>query len=131
MVSTKLELKRKDDEEAAANEDEDTGTQVAPIIKLEEVAVSTEEENEEPILELYVFFVYICWLYCPYHLFIYFLIFFFFFWLCSCCKISLSECIPLTLITINIEGSCWIINQNKSKVEAPEDHNIYLYCIDS
>jgi hypothetical protein len=35
--------------------DEDTGAQVAPIVKLEEVAVTTGEEDEEAILDLYVF----------------------------------------------------------------------------
>ncbi|KAI5385077.1 hypothetical protein KIW84_071899 [Lathyrus oleraceus] len=32
--------------------DEDTGTQVAPIVKLEEVVVTTGEENEDAILDL-------------------------------------------------------------------------------
>ncbi|GAB2266680.1 hypothetical protein Dimus_001675, partial [Dionaea muscipula] len=31
--------------------DEDTGAQVAPIVKLEEVAVTTDEEDEDPILD--------------------------------------------------------------------------------
>jgi len=52
MASTEPEREHREDEEAAANEDEDTGAQVAPIVKLEEVAVSTGEENEEAILEL-------------------------------------------------------------------------------
>ncbi|KAI3760392.1 hypothetical protein L1987_50787 [Smallanthus sonchifolius] len=39
-------------EEPAAVEDEDTGAQVAPIVKLEEVAVTTGEENEDSILDL-------------------------------------------------------------------------------
>ncbi|XP_059428953.1 ran-binding protein 1 homolog a-like [Corylus avellana] len=52
MASTEPEHEHREDEEAAANEDEDTGAQVAPIVKLEEVAVSTGEENEEAILEL-------------------------------------------------------------------------------
>ncbi|KAK4582398.1 hypothetical protein RGQ29_025539 [Quercus rubra] len=44
---------RKDEEEeTTAAEDEDTGAQVAPIVKLEEVALSTGEEEEEPILDL-------------------------------------------------------------------------------
>ncbi|KAJ7973997.1 RAN binding protein 1 [Quillaja saponaria] len=42
----------KEDEEAPAGEDEDTGAQVAPIVKLEEVAVSTGEEDEDAILDL-------------------------------------------------------------------------------
>ncbi|KAK9986143.1 hypothetical protein SO802_031094 [Lithocarpus litseifolius] len=44
---------RKDEEEeTTAAEDEDTGAQVAPIVRLEEVAISTGEEEEEPILDL-------------------------------------------------------------------------------
>ncbi|KAL6657255.1 hypothetical protein ACP70R_005035 [Stipagrostis hirtigluma subsp. patula] len=37
---------------AAAGEDEDTGAQVAPIVKLEEVAVTTGEEDEEVLLDM-------------------------------------------------------------------------------
>lgn len=37
---------------ATAADDEDTGAQVAPIVKLEEVAVATGEEDEDPILDL-------------------------------------------------------------------------------
>lgn len=33
-------------------EEEDTGAQIAPIIKLQEVAVSTGEENEQVLLDL-------------------------------------------------------------------------------
>ncbi|KAJ0792233.1 putative Ran binding domain, PH-like domain superfamily [Helianthus annuus] len=40
------------EEETTAAEEEDTGAQVAPIIKLEEVAVSTGEEDEDAILDL-------------------------------------------------------------------------------
>ncbi|KAJ9698721.1 hypothetical protein PVL29_007669 [Vitis rotundifolia] len=43
---------RREDEDAAAAEDEDTGAQVAPIVKLEEVAVTTGEEDEDAILDL-------------------------------------------------------------------------------
>ncbi|KAL8260366.1 hypothetical protein R6Q59_028319 [Mikania micrantha] len=39
-------------EEETAAEDEDTGAQVAPIVKLEEVAVTTGEEDEDAILDL-------------------------------------------------------------------------------
>ncbi|KAF8396956.1 hypothetical protein HHK36_018592 [Tetracentron sinense] len=46
------EPERRDDEEAAAGEDEDTGAQVAPIVRLEEVAVTTGEEEEDAILDL-------------------------------------------------------------------------------
>lgn len=41
-----------EEETSAAAEDEDTGAQIAPIVKLEEVAVTTGEENEDPILDL-------------------------------------------------------------------------------
>ncbi|KAM7265208.1 hypothetical protein ACFE04_002891 [Oxalis oulophora] len=34
------------------DDDEDTGAQIAPIIKLEEVVVSTGEENEDALLDL-------------------------------------------------------------------------------
>ncbi|XP_023519268.1 ran-binding protein 1 homolog a-like [Cucurbita pepo subsp. pepo] len=43
---------RRDTEEAPAGEDEDTGAQVAPIVKLEEVVVTTGEENEDAVLDL-------------------------------------------------------------------------------
>ncbi|KDP22866.1 hypothetical protein JCGZ_00453 [Jatropha curcas] len=43
---------REEEENASAVDDEDTGAQVAPIVKLEEVAVSTGEEDEDPILDL-------------------------------------------------------------------------------
>jgi len=43
----------REEEENAPAEDEDTGAQIAPIVKLEEVAVSTGEEDEDPVLDLY------------------------------------------------------------------------------
>uniref|UniRef100_A0A2N9I265 RanBD1 domain-containing protein n=1 Tax=Fagus sylvatica TaxID=28930 RepID=A0A2N9I265_FAGSY len=43
---------RPEEEETAPAEDEDTGAQVAPIVRLEEVAVTTGEEEEESILDL-------------------------------------------------------------------------------
>lgn len=49
--------KEREDENATstrAAEDEDTGAQVAPIVKLEEVAVTTGEEDEDAIFDLYV-----------------------------------------------------------------------------
>ncbi|KAL1357777.1 hypothetical protein AAHE18_05G279000 [Arachis hypogaea] len=46
------EAEHREEEEAPAGEDEDTGAQVAPIVRLEEVAVSTGEENEDAILDL-------------------------------------------------------------------------------
>lgn len=42
----------REEEEAPAGEDEDTGAQVAPIVRLEEVAVTTGEEDEDAILDL-------------------------------------------------------------------------------
>ena len=53
MASTDPE--RREDEDAPAGDDEDTGAQVAPIVKLEEVAVTTGEEDEDAILDLYDF----------------------------------------------------------------------------
>nr|ACG33730.1 ran-binding protein 1 [Zea mays] len=41
-----------EEEAAAAGEDEDTGAQVAPIVKLEEVAVTTGEEDEDALLDM-------------------------------------------------------------------------------
>ncbi|KAL4334084.1 hypothetical protein GQ457_07G033730 [Hibiscus cannabinus] len=52
MATKEPEHEHREDEEAPAAEDEDTGAQVAPIVKLEEVAVSTGEENEDAILDL-------------------------------------------------------------------------------
>ncbi|KAJ1437572.1 UDP-glucuronosyl/UDP-glucosyltransferase [Sesbania bispinosa] len=46
-----LDLHR-EEEDAPTGEDNDTGVQVAPIIKLEEVALSTGKEDDEPILDL-------------------------------------------------------------------------------
>ncbi|KAL1343477.1 hypothetical protein HN51_029859 [Arachis hypogaea] len=43
---------REEDEAPAPADDEDTGAQVAPIVKLEEVAVTTGEEDEDVILDL-------------------------------------------------------------------------------
>lgn len=62
MSDTKPEHENREEEEAAsgaaaattAADDEDTGAQVAPIVKLEEVAVTTGEEDEDAILDLYV-----------------------------------------------------------------------------
>ncbi|XP_072977441.1 ran-binding protein 1 homolog b-like [Typha angustifolia] len=54
MAST--EPKHREDEEetsgVAAGDEEDTGAQIAPIIKLEEVAVTTGEEDEDVLLDL-------------------------------------------------------------------------------
>ncbi|XP_059297711.1 ran-binding protein 1 homolog a-like [Lycium ferocissimum] len=43
---------KEDVEEATGADDEDTGAEVAPIVQLEQVAVSTGEENENPIIDL-------------------------------------------------------------------------------
>ncbi|GFZ15555.1 pleckstrin homology (PH) domain superfamily protein [Actinidia rufa] len=54
-MSSSTEPQHKEDEEATgptAAEDEDTGAQVAPIVKLQEVAVSTGEEHENVLLDL-------------------------------------------------------------------------------
>ncbi|KAL5814820.1 hypothetical protein ACOSQ3_025605 [Xanthoceras sorbifolium] len=50
--ATDPEQTNREEEEAPHNEDEDTGAQVAPIVKLEEVAVTTGEEDEDAILDL-------------------------------------------------------------------------------
>ncbi|KAL1324710.1 hypothetical protein AAHE18_13G110600 [Arachis hypogaea] len=50
MSNTEAEHRK--EEEAPAGEDEDTGAQVALIVKFEEVTVSTGEENEHAILDL-------------------------------------------------------------------------------
>ncbi|KAK3206569.1 hypothetical protein Dsin_020615 [Dipteronia sinensis] len=50
--ATEPEHTNREEEEAPHNEDEDTGAQVAPIVKLEEVAVTTGEEEEDAILDL-------------------------------------------------------------------------------
>ena len=52
MASTEPSHEHREEEEAPANDDEDTGAQVAPIVKLEEVAVTTGEEDETSILDL-------------------------------------------------------------------------------
>ncbi|KEH43635.1 Ran-binding protein 2, Ran-binding domain protein [Medicago truncatula] len=43
---------REEEEAPAVGDDEDTGAQVAPIVQLQEVAVTTGEEDEESILDL-------------------------------------------------------------------------------
>ncbi|XP_019188556.1 PREDICTED: ran-binding protein 1 homolog a-like [Ipomoea nil] len=52
MASTEPENQHREEEEAVGADDEDTGAQVAPIVKLEEVAVTTGEEDEDAILDL-------------------------------------------------------------------------------
>lgn len=52
MASTDPERRDEEETEAAAGQDEDTGAQVAPIVRLEEVAVTTGEEDEDVLLDL-------------------------------------------------------------------------------
>lgn len=52
MAHNEPEHEHRGEEEAPAAEDEDTGAQVAPIVRLEEVEVTTGEEDEEPVLDL-------------------------------------------------------------------------------
>lgn len=50
-TNLKKEEEEEDDTKPSA-EDEDTGAQIAPIVKLQEVAVTTGEENEDVLLDL-------------------------------------------------------------------------------
>nr|GFA45753.1 pleckstrin homology (PH) domain superfamily protein [Tanacetum cinerariifolium] len=50
--STEPEHRVEEEETTGSVEDEDTGAQIAPIVKLEEVAVTTGEEDEDAILDL-------------------------------------------------------------------------------
>ncbi|CAH8384354.1 unnamed protein product [Eruca vesicaria subsp. sativa] len=52
MATNEPEHEHRDVEEFGANKDEDTGAQVAPIVRLEEVAVNTGEEDEDAVLDL-------------------------------------------------------------------------------
>ncbi|XP_050219251.1 ran-binding protein 1 homolog a [Mercurialis annua] len=52
MASTEPDHDRREEDDVPHADDEDTGAQIAPIVKLEEVAVSTGEEEEDPILDL-------------------------------------------------------------------------------
>ncbi|XP_008789135.1 ran-binding protein 1 homolog b-like [Phoenix dactylifera] len=52
MASTDPERRDEGETEAAGGDDEDTGAQVAPIVRLEEVAVTTGEEDEDSLLDL-------------------------------------------------------------------------------
>uniref|UniRef100_A0A2P2LCN1 Uncharacterized protein MANES_18G136500 n=1 Tax=Rhizophora mucronata TaxID=61149 RepID=A0A2P2LCN1_RHIMU len=51
MASTEPDHDHREEDEGPVAEDEDTGAQVAPIVKLEEVAVTTGEENEDPVYD--------------------------------------------------------------------------------
>ncbi|GFQ02624.1 Ran-binding protein 1 homolog c [Phtheirospermum japonicum] len=50
-TNLKKEEEEEDDSKPAAD-DEDTGAQIAPIVNLQEVAVSTGEENEDVLIDL-------------------------------------------------------------------------------
>ena len=47
---------QEEDDDAPKADDEDTGAAVAPIVKLEEVAVSTGEEDEDVLFDMCVVF---------------------------------------------------------------------------
>lgn len=49
-----LKREEEDEDSRPSAEDEDTGAQVAPIVQLQEVAVTTGEEDEDIILDLSV-----------------------------------------------------------------------------
>ncbi|GLT89402.1 hypothetical protein SLE2022_073830 [Rubroshorea leprosula] len=51
-AKTDPEEHNREEENAPSAEDEDTGAEVAAIVKLEEVAITTGEEDEDPILDL-------------------------------------------------------------------------------
>ena len=50
---------QEEDDDAPKADDEDTGAAVAPIVKLEEVAVSTGEEDEDVLFDMCVLIAYI------------------------------------------------------------------------
>ncbi|XP_074285557.1 ran-binding protein 1 homolog b [Silene latifolia] len=52
MADLATKEREEEENENVTAEDEDTGAQIAPIVKLEEVAVTTGEEDEDPILDL-------------------------------------------------------------------------------
>lgn len=54
IAMSSAEPEHRADKENAPDDDEDTGAQVAPIVRLEKLAVTTGEEEEHPILDLYV-----------------------------------------------------------------------------
>lgn len=65
IADPKLEKKEEEVEaeveENPTGDDEDTGAQVAPIVRLQEVAVSTGEEDEHVLLDLLVsLFLFVC-----------------------------------------------------------------------
>lgn len=52
MASNDPEHREEESGDTAAGEDEDTGAQIAPIVRLEEVTVTTGEEDEDVLLDL-------------------------------------------------------------------------------
>lgn len=52
MASNDPERREEEAGDTAAGEDEDTGAQIAPIVRLEEVTVTTGEEDEDVLLDL-------------------------------------------------------------------------------
>ncbi|RWW30508.1 hypothetical protein GW17_00004911 [Ensete ventricosum] len=53
MASTDVDRPEEEEAAADAGEEEDTGAHVSPIVRLEEVAVTTGEEDEDSLLDLY------------------------------------------------------------------------------
>ncbi|KAL6585905.1 hypothetical protein OROMI_002549 [Orobanche minor] len=51
---TNLKKEEEEGDSKPAADDEDIGAQIAPIIKLQEVVVSTGEENEDVLLDLFL-----------------------------------------------------------------------------
>ncbi|EYU20328.1 hypothetical protein MIMGU_mgv1a0129772mg, partial [Erythranthe guttata] len=49
---TVLKKEEEEEDEKPLADDEDTGAQIAPIVQLQEIAVTTGEENEDIILDL-------------------------------------------------------------------------------
>lgn len=94
-MSTSTEAEHHEEEEVPAGDDEDTGAQVAPIVRLEEVAVSTGEEDEEAILDLYAFSLT--------------QFFFLFFVFCCCCDFLFDWliCSKAKLYRFDKEGNQW------------------------
>lgn len=54
MTSTHVDRPEEEEAAADAGEEEDTGAHVSPIVRLEEVAVTTGEEDEDSLLDLYL-----------------------------------------------------------------------------
>lgn len=52
MASAEADRQEKEEVVAATGDEEDTGAHVAPVVRLEEVAVTTGEEDEDALIEL-------------------------------------------------------------------------------